>query len=543
MIDSIIHPDDSNQQKTNRNLAIWIGVGGVGSFAFLYVLFFLVMVMRPGLMFKLMPMPMPLVIDKALSDGNRTYLLHQEIDWSTVSPREKREPVTKHLLSVLNGTELGAAQEIPKYDDASGGSNGLLFLSKGSYRIYDDSRWIDEHSEAIGKDPKGLLTPAGLFVLSGNESGQHLSLIAGGTAADIPLPADYLAWYKCEQCPCAKLAWYQGRLCLFWKGKDSISWTMWDGNAWAPTGTSPYAGGYDVAADDRNLYLFYREGEGCNRRLTYYALANDAWTGPMTIPLKGSFTSWDAFIQQGKLKLFVQQFTTNTLYTIEKDALVDPVRLKGPFDPAGMIVRTALWSAGAAVVSFLFVLGVSAVIRRFKKRVWREEETEYEFASLLRRFCALMIDKLLLFIPPGLVIAFLFRKMDDLADDPLYVMAPIFLAFALFFVGSFLYHSLLEGVYGQTLGKRICGIRVVKANFSPCGLGAGFLRNLMRIADAFFYYLVAVIALAASFKWQRVGDLVADTVVIRGNGCSKLKRPIIAAGEPDNGGSETFEFE
>ncbi len=93
------------------------------------------------------------------------------------------------------------------------------------------------------------------------------------------------------------------------------------------------------------------------------------------------------------------------------------------------------------------------------------------------------------------------------------------------------------------MGKRICGIRVLKADFSPCGLGAGFLRNLMRIADAFFYYLVAVIALAASFKWLRVGDLVADTVVIRGNGCRKLDQPVIAGEESDTGGSEAFKFE
>ncbi len=543
MIDPVIHPDDSKEQKTNRNLAIWIGVGGIGGFALLYVVFFLVMILRPGLMFKLMPMPMPMVIDKALSDGNRTYLLHQEIDWSTVTPGEKRQPVTKHFLSPLNGTELGPAQEIPKFDDASGGDNRLLFLSKGNYRIYDGSRWTEVQSEAIGKDPKGVLSPAGVYVLSGTDSGQRLSLIATGAAIDIPLPADYLAWYKCEQCPCAKLVRYAGRLCLFWKGKDTISWTMWDGHAWAPTSTSPYAGGYEVAADDRNLYLFYREGEGLERRLTYYALSNGAWTGPMDLPVKGSFTNWDAFIQQGKLKLFLQQFTTNTLYTVEKDTLVDPVRLKGPFSPTEMVVRTVLWSAGMAALSFLFVLGVSALIRRFKKRIWREEATEYEFASLFRRFVALMIDKILLFIPPALVIAFFFKKMDELADDPLYFMAPIFSAFALFFVGSFLYHALLEGLYAQTLGKRLCGIRVLKADFSPCGLGAGFLRNLMRIADAFLYYLVAVIALAASSKWQRVGDLVADTVVVSVKGCRKREQPIIVAEEPDDGGSEEFEFE
>jgi len=36
--------------------------------------------------------------------------------------------------------------------------------------------------------------------------------------------------------------------------------------------------------------------------------------------------------------------------------------------------------------------------------------------------------------------------------------------------------------------------------------------------DSFFYYLVAVIALAGTLKWQRLGDLAADTVVVRRTG-------------------------
>jgi uncharacterized RDD family membrane protein YckC len=56
---------------------------------------------------------------------------------------------------------------------------------------------------------------------------------------------------------------------------------------------------------------------------------------------------------------------------------------------------------------------------------------------------------------------------------------------------------------------------VLKADFTPCGLSGGFLRNLLRIVDAFFYYLVAAISLAGTSKWQRLGDLVAETVVVR----------------------------
>ena len=517
MIDSVIQPDNKEEQDTNRNLAIWIGVAIMGSFALLYALFIAVMFLQPGLMFKLMPMPM--VIDTALSDGNKTYLLHQKVDMSTVDPRQKSPPRVKHYLSVLNGTDLGASQEIPPYDHASGGGNRLLFMSPGVYRIYDGSRWSEERSEAIGKDPTGLLAPAGVYVLSKHESGPRLSLIAGGTSADIPLSADYLAWYKGEQCPCpcARLVWYQGKLSLFWKGTDTLSWTTLDGNSWSPPATTPYSGGYEVLADDKNLYLFLREGDGHDRHLTYYVLSVDAWSAPVPLPVKGGFMNWDAFLQQGKLKLFTQQFTVQTFFTIEKGALVDPVRLKGPFNFTGMMGMgwIALWFGATNALSFFAVFGVSAVIARFKKRIWREQEAAYEFASLFRRFLAMMIDKLVLLIPPALIIAFFFRGLDDFEGNPFQFLLPIFSALALFFVGGYLYHSFLEGLYGQTLGKKICGIRVLKADFSPCGLPAGFLRNIMRIADAFFYYLVAVIALAASLKWQRIGDLVAETVVVK----------------------------
>lgn len=501
--------------KANRNLAIGVGVLGLGSFWLCYVLLFAVMFLMPGLMFKLIPVPS--ISGTAISDGNRIYLVQQKIDMSTIDLRQKREPVTRHFISVLVGTELGPSQEIQPYDHASGADNRLLFLNKGGYRIYDGSRWVEQRSEAIGKDPRGILAPDGMYVLSGTDSTPHLIHIASGTTVEIPLPGDFLAWYKNNQCPCAKMAWYQGRLCLFWTEKESISWAILNGDSWSPVATSPYTDGYEVISDDKNLYLFNREGDGLDRRLSYFIYSNDAWTGPVRLPIQGGFLDWNVFIQQGKIKVFARQFTTQTLYTIKKGALVDPVRLKGPFDPVRMIGRMALVSALTYLLSFLAVFGVSVVIRKFKKRIWRAAGGDHEFASLFRRFCAAMVDKLVLLVPSGIVVALFLPGMDDLTGNPIKFMLTVFSATALFFVGGFFYHSLLEGVYGQTLGKKICGIRVLKADFSPCGLSAGFLRNLLRIADAFFYYLVAVISLAGTFKWQRIGDIVADTVVVKEN--------------------------
>ena len=128
-------------------------------------------------------------------------------------------------------------------------------------------------------------------------------------------------------------------------------------------------------------------------------------------------------------------------------------------------------------------------------------------ASAGRRLGGVFVDSLL-FVPLWVGLGFAYPKAG-LFDHPL----PRMVLPGLLIV---LYEAwMLAKFGGQTLGKKLCGIRVLKADFSRCGLTAGFLRNLLRIADAFFYHIVALVSLAATFKWQRIGDLVADTVVVK----------------------------
>ncbi len=513
MNDFVIRPDDERQKTTNRNLAIAIGIGGFGLFVLFYILFFAVMITRPGLMFKLMPVPS--FTDAALSDGKWTYLLSRKIDMSNVDPRQNRQPRIRHFLSILSGTEPGPEQEIPSYTQAFGANDRLVFLYDGGYRMYDGSRWTEEPSEAVGKDPQGLSTPDGLYVLSERDSAPRLSLITRGAAVDLPLPHEFLTANKQERCTCSKLARYQGRLCLFWTAGGSIAWSVLNGTAWTHAASSPFSGGYDIVSDEDHLYFFHREGDGPGRSLSYTVFANDAWAAPIRLPVQGGFVKWNAFLQQGKLKLFVEQITSQTLYTIEKGSLADPLLLKGPFNPARMSALMVLPAVLINVFSFLALFGVSALIRKYKKRIWKANTVEHEFASLFRRFLAMLIDNMVLLVPSAAVIVLTMPRPENLSRNPFQFLIMMLSMLAFFFIGGFLYQSLLEGLLGKTLGKKICGIRVVKADFSPCGLTAGFLRNIMRIVDAFFYYLAAVISLAATVKWQRLGDLVADTVVVK----------------------------
>lgn len=84
------------------------------------------------------------------------------------------------------------------------------------------------------------------------------------------------------------------------------------------------------------------------------------------------------------------------------------------------------------------------------------------------------------------------------------------------FILVFAYYILLEGFLGQTLGKMLLGIKVVKEDTGEVpGLGAATIRTLLRIIDSLFFYLVAFIAVLASQQNKRLGDMVAHTLVVR----------------------------
>ncbi|OAQ51348.1 transporter [Natrinema mahii] len=83
-------------------------------------------------------------------------------------------------------------------------------------------------------------------------------------------------------------------------------------------------------------------------------------------------------------------------------------------------------------------------------------------------------------------------------------------------VATLVYGFLLEGLYGYTPGKYLLGLVVIKSDGSNCTIGASVLRNLLWIADALpTLNLVAMVLILRTDDNQRVGDLVADTVVVK----------------------------
>jgi uncharacterized RDD family membrane protein YckC len=88
---------------------------------------------------------------------------------------------------------------------------------------------------------------------------------------------------------------------------------------------------------------------------------------------------------------------------------------------------------------------------------------------------------------------------------------------AFYFTISLIYMSLAEWTWrGQSVGKRLLGLRVVEANGLRLELPQVIVRNLMRFIDALpVLYLVGAVSCVLNRRRQRLGDVVAGTVVVR----------------------------
>jgi len=91
---------------------------------------------------------------------------------------------------------------------------------------------------------------------------------------------------------------------------------------------------------------------------------------------------------------------------------------------------------------------------------------------------------------------------------------PAIIAIAVTLLFGFFYTWILEGIFGATLGKVLAGVQVRMKNGAACTMGPSLIRNLLRIVDALAGYIVGFFVAIFSKQRQRLGDHVADTVVV-----------------------------
>ncbi|HVS74302.1 MAG TPA: RDD family protein [Candidatus Acidoferrales bacterium] len=89
------------------------------------------------------------------------------------------------------------------------------------------------------------------------------------------------------------------------------------------------------------------------------------------------------------------------------------------------------------------------------------------------------------------------------------------------------YWILTEWLLGGTLGKLVFDLRVVSLKGKRCTLGQSVKRNVLRIVDFIFFYLVGYIVAKLNPLRQRLGDQWAGTIVI----LQRSSRPVQPARE------------
>lgn len=134
----------------------------------------------------------------------------------------------------------------------------------------------------------------------------------------------------------------------------------------------------------------------------------------------------------------------------------------------------------------------------------------YELASLADRGKAYAIDLLI-----RAVAVFVIGILLMLLLGPL-IKAGLGLWMIIAFVVEWFYYVVFEmAMDGQSIGKRLLGLRVVKVAGHPIGFYDSVLRNLLRAADIMpLTYAAGALSVMFTRRFQRLGDLAAGTIVV-----------------------------
>jgi uncharacterized RDD family membrane protein YckC len=145
-------------------------------------------------------------------------------------------------------------------------------------------------------------------------------------------------------------------------------------------------------------------------------------------------------------------------------------------------------------------------------------ELDFETPEFHKRLFAWVIDAAILYAYYILLSYFMsaFSSGHKMADNDMpfwYNMSAVYL---LLLLPVLMYHLVCElTLNGQSIGKKIIGIKVIGENGGRPALHQYLIRWLTRPFDFFFLGLVGLLTVVLSRKNQRLGDMAAGTLVIK----------------------------
>jgi uncharacterized RDD family membrane protein YckC len=150
-------------------------------------------------------------------------------------------------------------------------------------------------------------------------------------------------------------------------------------------------------------------------------------------------------------------------------------------------------------------------------------DISYDVAGIGSRFVAATVD---LLSQIGLLVLITLGSIGLMQLPEPGPTAGAILLITLYFAVFWGYFIIFETLWsGQTPGKRLAHLRVIKTSGHPIGFIDALVRNLLRIVDFLpSLYALGVVVMFANRRSRRIGDLAAGTVVIK-------ERPRIRMGD------------
>lgn len=176
-------------------------------------------------------------------------------------------------------------------------------------------------------------------------------------------------------------------------------------------------------------------------------------------------------------------------------------------------------------------------------------DVEFEIPEFYRRLIAWMIDVVIEFCYFMLAI-YVLNRMDKVMGNDYDINAIAIIVF----LPIFIYHIVLEfTMNGQTIGKKIMALKVVHENGGRASFSQFFIRWILRVSDvwiiviallllytattgkseinfvflgALIFLVTDIILVVSSKKNQRIGDILAKTILIRTNRKASIEETV-----------------